>query len=95
MTLWVTFNEIFDTCACNSLTVRKYFDGIAVCMVKIQETLLQSLSYSFCDPNCFQYLFQQLGVIVAIVKHHIRNYLDDIFELLKVWTWVVLTVEQF
>jgi len=31
-----------------------------------------------------QYLFQQLGVIVAIVKLHIRTYLDDIFELIKV-----------
>lgn len=32
-----------------------------------------------------QYLFQQLGVIVAIVKLHIRSYLDDIFELIKVF----------
>jgi len=31
-----------------------------------------------------QYLFQQLGVIIAIVKLHIRSYLDDIFELIKV-----------
>ena len=32
----------------------------------------------------FQFLFQQLGVIIAIVKQHIRNYLDDIFDLVKV-----------
>ena len=31
-----------------------------------------------------QFLFQQLGVIIAIVKQHIRNYLHDIFELIKV-----------
>ena len=32
----------------------------------------------------FQFLFQQLGVIIAIVKHHIKNYLEDIFALIKV-----------
>ena len=32
----------------------------------------------------FQFLFQQLGVIVAIVKQHIRNYLDDIFDIIRV-----------
>jgi hypothetical protein len=31
-----------------------------------------------------QFLFQQLGVIIAIVKQHIRNYLDDIFTIVKV-----------
>ena len=31
-----------------------------------------------------QFLFQQLGVIIAIVKHHIKNYLEDIFALIKV-----------
>lgn len=31
-----------------------------------------------------QFLFQQLGVIIAIVKQHIRNYLDDIFTIIKV-----------
>ena len=35
-------------------------------------------------PRLFQFLFQQLGVIIAIVKQHIRNYLDDIFSLIKV-----------
>ena len=37
-----------------------------------------------CVAYVLQYLFQQLGVIVAIVKLHIRSYLDDIFELIKV-----------
>lgn len=36
------------------------------------------------DASFREFLFQQLGVIIAIVKHHIRNYLDDIFELIKV-----------
>lgn len=31
-----------------------------------------------------QFLFQQLGVIIAIVKQHIRGFLDDVFELVKV-----------
>lgn len=31
-----------------------------------------------------QFLFQQLGVIIAIVKQHIRNYLNDIFTIIKV-----------
>lgn len=29
------------------------------------------------------YYFQQMGCLVSIVKQHIRNYLDDIFELIK------------
>ena len=34
--------------------------------------------------SLLQFLFQQLGLIIATVKQHIRNYLDDIFELIKV-----------
>lgn len=30
------------------------------------------------------FLVQQLGFLIAIVKQHIRNYLDDIFVLIKV-----------
>ena len=32
----------------------------------------------------FQFLFQQLGIMISIVKQHIRNYLDDIFDLIGV-----------
>jgi FKBP12-rapamycin complex-associated protein len=30
-----------------------------------------------------EFHFQQLGILVSIVKQHIRNYLDDIFELIQ------------
>lgn len=40
------------------------------------------------DVNFREYLFQQLAVLIAIVKQHIRNYLDDIFNLIKEF-WVV------
>ncbi|CAG5108662.1 Similar to Mtor: Serine/threonine-protein kinase mTOR (Rattus norvegicus), partial [Cotesia congregata] len=39
------------------------------------------------DVNFREYLFQQLSVLIAIVKQHIRNYLDDTFNLIKeFWT---------
>ncbi|XP_066992513.2 serine/threonine-protein kinase mTOR isoform X2 [Anabrus simplex] len=39
------------------------------------------------DVNFREFLFQQLAVLIAIVKQHIRNYLDDIFALIKeFWT---------
>ncbi|ELU01654.1 hypothetical protein CAPTEDRAFT_155489 [Capitella teleta] len=54
------------------------------------------------DATFREFLFQQLGVIIAIVKQHIRNYLDDIFNLIKdYWTvnspmqnTIILLVEQ-
>ncbi|XP_064598762.1 serine/threonine-protein kinase mTOR-like [Liolophura sinensis] len=54
------------------------------------------------DTGFREFLFQQLGVIIAIVKQHIRNYLDDIFALIKdFWTLnspmqntIILLVEQ-
>lgn len=35
------------------------------------------------DVNFREYLFQQLAQLIAIVKQHIRNYLDDICALIK------------
>ena len=35
------------------------------------------------DNNFRDFLFQQLGGLISIVQQHIRNYLDDIFELIK------------
>ncbi|XP_077275474.1 serine/threonine-protein kinase Tor isoform X1 [Temnothorax americanus] len=54
------------------------------------------------DMNFREFLFQQLAVLIAIVKQHIRNYLDDIFTLIKeFWTvnsplqsTLILLVEQ-
>ncbi|XP_064091213.1 serine/threonine-protein kinase mTOR-like [Macrobrachium nipponense] len=39
------------------------------------------------DANFRDYLFQQLATLIGIVKQHIRNYLDDIIEVLKEF-WV-------
>ncbi|KAJ8022045.1 Serine/threonine-protein kinase mTOR [Holothuria leucospilota] len=55
-----------------------------------------------CDPGIREFLFQQLGTIISIVKQHIRNYLDDIFDLIRdFWTvnsplqnTIILLVEQ-
>lgn len=39
------------------------------------------------DVSFREYLFQQLAILIAIVKQHIRNYLDDIFALVQeFWT---------
>ncbi|RWS10462.1 hypothetical protein B4U79_12736 [Dinothrombium tinctorium] len=39
------------------------------------------------DPSFREFLFQQLGSLISIVKQHIRNFLDDIFTLIKdFWT---------
>lgn len=39
-----------------------------------------------CTPSMLEFYFQQLGILVSIVKQHIRNYLSDIFKLvLEFW----------
>ena len=39
------------------------------------------------DKNFQDFLFLQLASLIGIVKQHIRNYLDDIFEMIKeFWT---------
>ncbi|KAI1309348.1 Serine/threonine-protein kinase mTOR [Halotydeus destructor] len=39
------------------------------------------------EPSALEFLFQQLGTLISIVKQHIRNYLDEIFVLIKdFWT---------
>ncbi|XP_041480411.1 serine/threonine-protein kinase mTOR-like [Lytechinus variegatus] len=55
-----------------------------------------------CDNNTREFLFQQLGIMISIVKQHIRNFLDDIFDLIReFWTvnsplqnTIILLVEQ-
>ncbi|WAR26259.1 MTOR-like protein [Mya arenaria] len=45
-------------------------------------TVIRTAEHNFRD-----FLFQQLGLIIAIVKQHIKPYLDDIFSLIKeFWT---------
>ncbi|KAF2071336.1 hypothetical protein CYY_007349 [Polysphondylium violaceum] len=39
-----------------------------------------------CEPGFREFLFQQLGLLVSIVKQHIRDYLVDVFALIeKYW----------
>ncbi|XP_059477089.1 serine/threonine-protein kinase mTOR [Neocloeon triangulifer] len=42
------------------------------------------------EANFREFLFQQLAQLIAIVKQHIRPYLDNIFELIKEF-WMVST----
>eukprot|EP00117_Sycon_ciliatum_P022702 scpid3014/ scgid19501/ Serine/threonine-protein kinase mTOR; FK506-binding protein 12-rapamycin complex-associated protein 1; FKBP12-rapamycin complex-associated protein; Mammalian target of rapamycin; Mechanistic target of rapamycin; Rapamycin and FKBP12 target 1; Rapamycin target protein 1 len=42
------------------------------------------------DNKDREFLFQQLGKIISVVKQHIRPYLDDIFRAVKTY-WVVST----
>ncbi|XP_064459506.1 serine/threonine-protein kinase mTOR-like [Ornithodoros turicata] len=54
------------------------------------------------DTSFREFLFQQLGLLIAIVKQHIRNYLDDIFLLIKefwnvnspIQSTIIMLVEQ-
>lgn len=46
--------------------------------------LLFKISHVLCFHIPFQFVLQQLGVLISIVKQHIRNYLDEIFGLIKV-----------
>ena len=41
-----------------------------------------------CDRNMREYLFKQLAQLVSIIKQHARNYLADIFAIIKVWEGV-------
>lgn len=36
-----------------------------------------------CEPEFKTLLFQQLGVLVSKVKQHIRDYLNEIFQLIR------------
>ncbi|RUP43431.1 hypothetical protein BC936DRAFT_137191, partial [Jimgerdemannia flammicorona] len=36
-----------------------------------------------CTMGMLEFYFQQLGILVSIVKQHIRNYLNDIFALIE------------
>ncbi|XP_039269325.2 serine/threonine-protein kinase mTOR-like [Styela clava] len=40
-----------------------------------------------CDPNIREFLFKNLGIIVFTVKQHVRNFMDEIFDVIKeYWT---------
>ncbi|GFS18339.1 serine/threonine-protein kinase mTOR [Elysia marginata] len=58
------------------------------CVPYIQTVIPAYLTvFRTADASFREFLFQQLGVIIAIVKQHIKNYLEDIFYLIKhYWT---------
>ncbi|XP_013416422.1 serine/threonine-protein kinase mTOR-like [Lingula anatina] len=73
------------------------------CVPYIQQVMPAYLNVIRTSDATFrEFLFQQLGVIIAIVKQHIRNYLDDIFSLIRdYWTpnspmqnTIILLIEQ-
>ena len=53
--------------------------------VSVHDTLVLVMCLS-CDvfPCLVQYLFQQLGSIISIIKQHARNYMNDIFVVISV-----------
>lgn len=54
------------------------------CVPYIQQVIPAYLAViRSADQTFREFLFQQLGVIIAIVKQHIRNYLNDIFTIIK------------
>jgi len=36
-----------------------------------------------CPPTILEFYFQQLGILVGIVKQHIRNFMQDILTLIR------------
>ena len=54
---------------------------------QIIPSFLQSMRT--CEPPQRQALIEQLVHVVGIVKNHIRNYLDDIFEVIHQFWFVV------
>ncbi|XP_012554042.1 serine/threonine-protein kinase mTOR isoform X1 [Hydra vulgaris] len=41
-----------------------------------------------CEPGFRDYVLQMLGQLISVVKQHIRNYLDEIFSLIREY-WVL------
>nr|QGN03465.1 target of rapamycin [Ixodes ricinus] len=59
------------------------------CVPYVPQVLPSLLNVVRTVDNSFrEFLFQQLAQLIAIVRQHIRNYLDDIFALIKEF-WIV------
>lgn len=76
-----------------SISCVNYIPQVIPCLIQVIRTT--EMQYK-------DFLFQQLGMLIAIVKQHIRNYLVDIFDLIKEF-WminpslqvtIILVVEQ-
>ncbi|RWS29930.1 hypothetical protein B4U80_02742 [Leptotrombidium deliense] len=61
---------------------------IFMCVPYIQQILPAFINViRSSDPSFREFLFQQLGSLISFVKQHIRNFLDEIFVLIKeFWT---------
>lgn len=65
------------------------FQSLGIRCVPYISQVMPSLLYvvRMADMNFRDFLFTQLATLIAIVKQHIRNYLDKIFDLIKeFWT---------
>ncbi|XP_063386567.1 serine/threonine-protein kinase mTOR [Cydia fagiglandana] len=65
------------------------FESLGIKCVPYISRVTPSLLYvaRAADTNFREFLFTQLARLIAIVKQHIRNYLDKIFDLIKeFWT---------
>lgn len=59
------------------------------CVPYLQQVMPSLLNVIRTSDNNFrEFLFQQLSALVDVVNQHIRNYLDDIFTVIKTY-WVV------
>lgn len=55
------------------------------CVPYIQQVMPSFLNViRTAEASSREFLFQQLATLIVIVKQHIRNYLEDIFNLIKV-----------
>ena len=68
---------------CQQMTSRDLEVGICGSEYIILQLFIK-ISHVLCFHIPFQFVLQQLGVLISIVKQHIRNYLDEIFGLIKV-----------
>ncbi|PVD35573.1 hypothetical protein C0Q70_02536 [Pomacea canaliculata] len=58
------------------------------CIPYVEEVIPAYLSViRSTNPKFREFLFQQLGVIIAIIRQYIKNHLDDIFDMIKEF-WV-------
>ncbi|KRY15256.1 Serine/threonine-protein kinase mTOR [Trichinella patagoniensis] len=97
-----TYNQQLLTAAVHSLVFIYYSlnDKGLTALDQVFPTLVNIIRNS--DPSMREFLFQQLGYLVSVVKHHVRPFLDDIFSLIRdFWTTktqmrltIILLVEQ-
>lgn len=63
------------------------------CVPYLPQVLPSLLTVRTADINFREFLFQQLSILIEIVKQHIMGYMDDIFKLIKEF-WTINTPLQ-